>query len=414
MDLSYFKNSYNTDITLCACVYRIKKASGVTFVTLRHGRYMLQAIYIPDICKTSISELCEGAYIKAQTSVKEEKRAEHGFELTLKDFDIISKPVEEYPINVSRPDLGCTLDDNINMRSLSLRHPKERAIMEIRDRIVSVFADFMRDNSYTHITTPKISPYAADNDYIRVKYFGKDASLVKTNVPYLINVMGGFDKVYETGTVFSSKNSNSLRSLNEFTMMSYETAFISESTDITDFTSAVINHIIDRVSKECEDEVNILGVSLPHKGDTPSITFSETMSILDKPQTRQDLDPTDEVNICRHAYDTYGTDFVFVTNLPSQRRPFYEKDGYGFVLLFKGVEIASGGIHISDYQEQRNKLAQMELNPEDFESFLDSHKYALPPIGGASIGLERFIMQLLNLDNIRKAVPFPRDMHYMV
>ena len=106
----------NADITIECCVYRLRKASGLTFITLRNGRYLFQSVYIPDLCKTSVSELCEGSYIEASVSVKEEKRAPYGFELTLKAFKVLSKPLEDYPLNISHPTLGCTLDEAVQNR----------------------------------------------------------------------------------------------------------------------------------------------------------------------------------------------------------------------------------------------------------------------------------------------------------
>ncbi len=414
MNLTDFKNACGTNITLCGCVYRIRKASGITFVIIRHGQYMLQAVYIQDLCKTALSELCEGAYIEATASVKEENRAEYGFELTLKDFKVISKPIEEYPLNVSQPTLGCTLDANIKNRTTALRHPRERAITQIRDTASFAFTEFMKNRSFTHISTPKISSFVTDTDYIRVKYFDKNATLTKTNTPYLIMAMGGFDSVYEIGTCYSAKNRNSTRHLNEFTRLDFETAYVNNLTDITNVLTEVLQHIISRVNTDCATQLKTLNISLPEINEIPIMTFSDALAFLGKPQTQLNLDPTDESKLSRYAKDNSSSEFIFITNFPKEKRPFYEKDNRGFVLLSNGIEIASGGEHISDYNEQVKKLTESGFEISRYESFLSAHKYALPPIGGASISLERLIMQLLRLDNIREATSFVRDLHYIL
>lgn len=414
MDINEIKESSGKNIEICGCAYRIRKASGLVFVFLRHGKDTLQAVYVPGVCTTPISELPEGAYIKATASVKEEKRSENGIELTLKEFSVISKPVEEYPLAVSQPTLGCTLDANISNRTTALRHPSQSAIMGIRSTALFAFEEFMQNNSFTHISTPKISPITAEKEYIQVRYFDTDATLSKSHTPYLIMSMGGFDKVYTVGECYSSKNRNSIRHLNEFTQLAFETAYESEPDDICKLLTDVIAYVTEKIVSRCQTQLKTQDISLEIPQNIPKITYSEAKSILCISVSENDLDPTDERKLCQYALENFGTSYVFITKMPAQNRPFYEKPDTGFVLLYNGIEIASGGEHISDYNEQRDKLVKLGVEINSFESFLSAHKYSLPPIGGAKIGLERLIMQLLNLENIRLAVPFPRDLHYIL
>lgn len=403
----------NADITIDACVYRIRKASGLTFVTLRNGRYLFQSIYIPELCKTPLSEVAEGAYIEASASVKEEKRAPYGFELTLKAFKVISKPTSEYPLNVSQPTLGCTLDDNVKNRTVSLKHPNERAIMHIRSAVSFAFSRFMQDNGFIQINTPKITASVSDSDYISAHYFDKDATLTHSPALHKIMAVGGLDRVYEVGAGYSSKNRNSIRHLNEFTRLDFEFSYATRD-NVTELLKDAITYIREHVKESCQAELDLLGIKLSEMVNIPSLSYKSAMDILEKSYTQTDLDPTDERKLCEYAKVEFNSDYIFITDMPDEGRPFYEKDGAGFIILSKGIEIASGGEHISDYDEQCKKINARGLDPAFYEAFLDAHKYALPSVGGAGIGLERFIMAMLELDNIRRATLFTRDLHYLI
>lgn len=128
------------------------------------------------------------------------------------------------------------------------------------------------------------------------------------------------------------------------------------------------------------------------------------------------MEPDEEQNICRMVKEDMGSDFVFVTHYPSKKRPFYAMDDpenpkytLSFDLLFRGMEVTTGGQRIHDYDEQIEKMKRKNLDPADFESYLMAHKYGMPPHGGLGLGLERLTMKLLNLDNVRYACLFPRD-----
>ena len=402
----------NADITVEGFVLKIRKASGISLISLRNGRYVYQAVYIPDLCKTSISEMCEGSYIECSVSVKEEKRAPYGFELTIKDFNIISKPIDAYPLNVSQPTLGCTLDENIKHRTVALKHPTERAIMQIRSVAEFAFCEYMQKNGYIQIHTPKITSFTNDNDYINLRYFDRDATLASSPALHKIMAVGGLDRVYEAGAGYSPKNRNSIRHLNEFTRLDFELTY-ADTQSAKETLVEAINHIIEAVTHQCSSELELLEITLKEQKSIPEITYDDAMVLLAKDKTQLSLDPTAEKKLCEYSQSKFNSDYIFVTNLPSENRPFYEKENCGFVLLSNGLEIASGGEHISDYREQVQKLKKSGYDCADYESFLSAHKFALPQICGAGIGLERFLMALLNLDNIRSATLFTRDLHYL-
>ncbi len=401
------KSAIGKQICINCYVYKIRRASGITFVTLRYNTQLLQSVYIPEICDTPLSEICEGAYAEVNATVKEEKRAPYGFELTLKAVKVLTKPTKEYPISLTEPILGVTLDVNMKNRALTMRHPKESAIIAIKGAAEFAFSQFMEENGFIKVYTPKISKVYSDTDYISAKYFGENTSLVKGPDIYKKICMGAFDKVYETGAGYSSRNKNSTRHLNEFTRLDFETAYPDSISDIANILTDVIKHILSRISQTRKSELNCLGIEIPQIKAIPELSFSQAMDIFKKPESAFELDPTDKAKLCKYSKDKYQSELIFITDLPEKHRPFYAKNA--LMLLYNGVRVASGSIDISDCDEFEKALS----GKTGYDGLKSAYEYALPPHGGGVIGLERFIMQLLKLDNIRYATIFPRDLHYL-
>ncbi|MDD6762530.1 MAG: aspartate--tRNA(Asn) ligase [Clostridiales bacterium] len=422
LTLDDLKKAVGSDITFCACVHKLRKMSAFAFVILRTGRYLLQSVYEPELCGAELKELCEGAYIELTGTVKEEKRAGYGIEITLKDFKVLSKPASEYPLHVSDRVLGCTLDTNLSNRTVALRHPHERAVFKIAEGVVSGFRDFMLSQNFTEIHTPKICGASAEGgaNIFKLKYFGQDAVLAQSPQFYKQTCVAFFDRVFEIAPVYRAEKHNSARHLNEYIGLDFEMGFIKDMTDVMQMETAMLRNVVRHIEENYQTELELLGAKLPVIKDIPAVTFFEALDILGKSRNQFDLDPTDELKLCEYAKEKYDSEFIFVTKFPGLKRPFYAMDSKddpklaeSFDLLFRGLEITTGGQRIHDYDEQVAKLARYNIQPQELESYLSIHKYGMPPHGGLGIGLERLVMKLLGLDNIRQASLFPRDMHHL-
>lgn len=173
-------------------------------------------------------------------------------------------------------------------------------------------------------------------------------------------------------------------------------------------------------------ELELLQVRLPKIESIPSVTFKEAKEMVSKEYQREikdwtDMEPEEERLLCEMIEKETGSEFVFITHYPSAKRPFYAMDcpenpevTASFDLLFRGLEITTGGQRIHDYEQQVCKMKQREMQVEDFESYLQIHRCGMPPHGGLGIGLERLTARLLGFDNVRMATLFPRDTHRLV
>ncbi len=417
------KSSVGEDAAFHACVHKIRSASGFSFVMVRTGRYIIQTVHDAKMCGKGLDKLKEGMYIELCGTVKEEPRSELGVEIVLKDFTLISRPAAEMPLHVSDNALGCSLDTSLAHRTAALRHPKERAVFRISEGVVNAFRELMQENAFTEIHTPRITSYPTEGikGAFPMKYFGDDAFLSQSPQLYKQICIAFFDRVFEVGHAFCAEKHNSARHLNEFISLDLEMGYAKSISDIMSTQTAVIKYIIAYLNEHYSYELALLSASLPEVTSIPSVTFYEALDILKKPHEQVDLDPTDDVKISEYAKKEYGSEFLFITHFPAVKRPFYIADSTddpalteSFDLLFRGMEIASGGQRIHTYAEQLAKLERSGIDSEELEWFLSSLKYGMPPHGGFGMGLERFVMKLLDLENIRQASLFPRDMHHLI
>lgn len=412
------KMHLNEKITINACVHKIKNSGTFSFVYLRTGRYVFQGVYSEKNCAQPLEELCTGAYVCITGNVHEEKRADYGYEIEITSFEIISKPVCEYPLPIDEKLCNFSLEDNLEHRNTALRHPNERAVFKISEGVVQGFTSFMLSEHFTQISTPILTMQTseADTSTIKAKYFNNECILRQSPQLYKQSCAVFFERVFEVGKSYSGKRRNSTRHLNEYTTLDFEMAFTKDLYDVMNMLTASVRAVIDNLSKNYQNELNILNIALPEIDSVMSVSFFEAMEILSKDTTQADLDPMDELKLCEYAKEKWGSDFIFVTHFPEDKQPFYIKNRgdfttESFVLLYKGAEISGGGLRIYSYDEQVEKMKRFSIDCDAYADFLSLHKYGMPPMGGAGMGLERFVMKLLNLENIRYASLFPRDIH---
>ncbi|MDO5125614.1 MAG: Asp-tRNA(Asn)/Glu-tRNA(Gln) amidotransferase subunit GatB, partial [Ruminococcus sp.] len=412
--LEYAKNSIGKEIEFNACVHRIKKMGNISFVLLRTAFNVIQAVYSPDNCNDSIDGLREGYFVWVKGTVKENTKEFYGIEVELSSIKFISKPAAEYPLKISQGKLNCTIDVNLDNRTVALRNPYERAVFKLQEGIVHGMHEFMKANNFTEIHTPKIVAQGAEGgaNIFRLDYFQKSAFLNQSPQFYKQAAVAFFDRVYEIAPVYRAEKHATSRHINEYIGLDFEMGYIDSMYDVMAMETAMLKYIMEYLKKNYQNEIRILDADIPEITEIPSIKFCDAIALLRGGEgngKKFDLDPEDEVNLCKYAEEKFNSEFIFVTHFPSSKPPFYamnsredSREAYKFDLLFRGLEITSGGQRIHDYDEQVDKMKKQGLDPADFESYLEAHKYGLPPHGGLGIGLERLLMKILKINNIRE------------
>ena len=407
----------NRAVTLHGMVHALRDLGGVTFLTLRTREGLVQGV-----CPRRPEGVREECAVSVSGLLRPEPRAPGGAELAEARFTVLSRPAAPPPVPLSKKS-SLSMDTELSLRPVTLRAPRARAVFRIQAAVCRAFREFLQEEDFTEIHTPKLGRAGAEggSSQFRVDYFGRKAVLAQSPQLYKQVMVGVFERVYEIGPVFRAEKHATQRHLNEYTSLDLEMGFLRSFTDLMALEQGFLRRLVDLLRREYAGELALLGAELPDAQHIPAVRFDEAKRLAADAygyaiREPYDLEPEEEQHIGRYAKEVWGSDFVFVTHYPGRKRPFYTMDDpedprytLSFDLLFRGVEITTGGQRIHNYGQQVEKLKARGMEPEDFSGYLLFHKHGAPPHGGLGIGLERLTMQLCGLDNIRRASLFPRD-----
>ncbi len=422
-----FPAHVNEIVEMKGIIHRIREMTGFAFVIIRTARDVVQCVYSPDFSDYRMGEeVVEGCAVKLTGKIVKDETREDRYEMQIHGIQVLSSPAEQMPIVINKKQLdNIPLDLNLNMRPVTLRNPKERAVFKIQEGIARGFREFLTSQNFTEIHTPKINAQGAEGgaNIFRLDYFGKQVFLAQSPQFYKQMLVPVYERVFEIGPVFRAEHHDTSRHLNEYISMDFEMGFIDSFRDIMNMEAGALRYIVDLLKKEYAPEIALLNVSLPEIAEIPTVKFMDAKEIITKKFKKKitdyrDFEPEEEQILGKWAKQEFNSDFLFVTHYPSEKRPFYAMDDpedpaytLSFDLLFRGIEITTGGQRIHDYNEQVAKMRARGMNPDDFESYLMAHKYGMPPHGGLGLGLERITMHLLGFKNVRSASMFPRDIN---
>lgn len=418
------KAEEGTKIILEGAVHSVRDMGEIAFVILRKREGLIQTVWEEGKTDMELSEIREGDYIHVTGQIKDEERAPHGKEVRLSTIRHLSHVSCPLPLPIDKWKLNTSLEAKLDRRSLSLRNIRERARFRIQEGIVRGFRDFLYEQGFTEIHTPKIGAKSAEGgaNMFRLSYFHRPAVLQQSPQLYKQMMVGVFDRVFETGPVFRAEKHNTRRHLNEYTSLDFEMGYIHSFLDICAMETGFLQYTMNLLEKEYSKELKLLNITLPDVEKIPYVRFDEAKRLVSEKYNRKirnpfDLEPEEEELIGKYFKEEYNADFVFVTHYPSKKRPFYAMDDPGdtrytlsFDLLYHGLEITTGGQRIHDLSMLEEKIQEKGMTEEGLEQYLDAFRFGMPPHGGLGIGLERLTMQLLGEDNVREACLFPRDM----
>ena len=343
------------------------------------------------------------------------------------EFEVFTVTVlsaaKELPFELSA---DINIDTHLDNLPLTLRTPKHRAVFKIQATITKAFRGFFDSQGFTEFQAPKLIGDDAEGgaNSFNVEYFKHIAHLAQSPQLYKQIMVGIFERVYAIGNVYRAEKHSTTRHINEYTSLDIEMGFINDHEDIMNIETAFLAHLTETLKTECAAEFNLLGATIPAVPEKiPRLSLREAQVLITKETGKDctkepDLEPEHERWLCTYAAEKLGSEFIFITNFPTAKRPFYtyrdEKDPTytkGFDLLFRGVEITTGAQRIHNYDDLIASMTEKKLNPEKFSYYLQAFKYGLPPHGGFGLGLERITAKLLGIDNVKEATLFPRDIN---
>jgi len=345
-------------------------------------------------------------------------------EIEAKELKILAKSAE-LPFDTGAESLNVSLPVLLDYRPLSLRHPKVRAVFKVQETIIFSFRESLSKMGFTEIQVPTIVPSVTEGgaQVFKIKYFENEAFLGQSPQLYKQIMVGVFERVFTLAHAYRAEPSVTTRHLTEYTGLDAEMGFIENFEEVMDTVEILIKDIFSSVKEKCAEELKLFSVSLPKISEKiPRMKMREAQQIIFERTKRDnrhepDLEPEDEREICRYSKEKFGSELIFITHYPTKKRPFYTYPDpqdpeftCSFDLLGKGLEWITGGQRINDYQTLVDNIKKWGNKPEDFDIYLQAFKYGMPPEGGFCLGAERITMQILELENVRQASLFPRDM----
>lgn len=410
--------------------HAIRRLGSIVFIVLRDATGMLQLVVEEPSLVVIAGQILLETPLTASGILVEHGNSDHGVELRVDSIKLLSEPEGVLPIEISKDAKlkELSLPVMLNYRPLTLRAPSVRAIFEIEAEICAGFREYLSNppdgRRFVEIHTPKLVSTGTEGgaQLFKLEYFGKTAYLAQSPQFYKQIMVGVFERVFEIGPVYRAEEHDTSRHMNEYVSMDGEMGFISGQLEVMQILEGVIGHIIGRLSLTSGAQLEMLGVSLPEIKLFPVISLENALAILRNKmawqgESENDLDPLGERLLCQYFTEVEGSEFVFVTGYSRSVRPFYAmpiegtKSTESFDLLFRGVEISTGGQRIHQYKDLVESIQQSGMTIDNFADYLQCFLYGMPPHGGFAIGLERFTQQLLGLSSIKLASLFPRDLN---
>lgn len=413
-------------VRLRGWLHATRSLGGITFLVLRDGWGTIQLTIESEEGLRPLHEAgaMVESVIEAEGLLRAEPRAPGGFELVQVTLGVISPVTSPVPVSINKTRLKAQQATLLNHAPLTLRHPERRAIFKLSALTMAGFRQTLQGEGFTEVQTPKIVASATESgaNVFEIDYFGQRAFLAQSPQFYKQTMVGIFERVFEVGPVFRAEPHATPRHINEYVSLDVEMGFIENHFTVMAMLREVLAGIMAHLEIHAQQALEILKITLPEvPRQIPHLHFEQARVLLAEIQggpvlEEPDLSPSEERLLGKWAQQEHGSAFVFVTGYPMCKRPFYTHPqpeapqwSNSFDLLFRGTELVTGGQRLHRPEDYHQALEQAGLPRAPFASYLEAFECGMPPHGGFAIGLERFVMQLVQAPNLRLTTLFPRD-----
>lgn len=406
----------------------------IVFLDMRDRSGILQVVGVPSELDDSSNEVLKDIrpewIVEIQGVINERGEKQKNLDMPIGTVEVLAKKIivlskaESLPLDLEDEKIG--LDIHLDYLPIILRTQKWQALFKIQAEIVEGFRSFLRSQDFIEFQCPKIVGDSTEGgaNVFKMEYFGHKAFLAQSPQFYKQILVGVYERVFTVGNVYRAEEHATTRHINEYTSLDFEFGFIKDHIDIIKLEIEFLKYLFNYLEKTVSVELKLWNFVKPELPDNVPIWKLREVQEIIKTEigidhtNEPDLEPNEEKFICKYAKEKFNSDFVFVTHYPTAKRPLYtypdeEEPEYtkSFDLLFRGVEITTGGQRINDYEQLVNNIKKWGLDPEKFKFYLQAFKFGIPPEGGLAIGLERLTAKLLGIDNIKKTTLFPRDLN---
>jgi nondiscriminating aspartyl-tRNA synthetase len=407
-------------VLLAGWIHRRRLLKSVAFLIVRDAAGLAQTVITDPALRAEIEQMTEESVVEVEGTAIANKAAPGGVEVEVATVRVVS-PAQPTPFDLYRPELKASLPTQLDHAAVALRHPRRQAALRLEAAAAHGFRSTLDAQGFVEVHTPKIVASATESgaNVFGINYFGRPAYLAQSPQFYKQTLVGVLERVYEVGPVFRAEPSDTVRHLAQYTSLDVELGFIRDHRDVMPVLRDVIAGMVSAAS-----EVRAVELTLPDvPSEIPWLHFADALEMIgaatgESLAGEPDLAPAHERWLGDWARREHGCDFVFVVGYPMVKRPFYTHPdpdrpefSNSFDLLFRGMELVTGGQRLHRYDDYVAALAARGEATEPYAGYLEAFRYGMPPHGGFAIGLERFVMRLTEVANIREVTLFPRDLH---
>ncbi|WP_419706260.1 aspartate--tRNA(Asn) ligase [Promicromonospora sp. NFX87] len=416
-------------VRLQGWVHRRRQLATVTFLVLRDRTGLGQVVVRTGVGQ-AVEVPPEETTVEVTGTVTANPQAPGGVEVTEPVITALTDDAETPPVELWRPALTAALPTMLDHAAVTWRHPAQKARWEVTAASLRGFRATLDAAGFTEICTPKLVGTATESgaNVFPVDYFGRPAYLAQSPQFYKQQMVGVFERVYEVGPVFRAEPHDTVRHLAEYRSLDVELGFVRDHRDVLAVLRDVLAGMADAVRGSGAAER--LGIEVPQiPAEIPVLHFADALALVGAPSDEPDLAPEHERALGEWALAEHGSDLVAVEGYPMAKRPFYthpepgsgqgsgpggERWSNSFDLLFRGLELVTGGQRLHRYADYVAALEARGEDPASYASYLAAFRHGMPPHGGFAIGLERWVARVVGAANVREVTPFPRDLHRLV
>ncbi|HRJ90900.1 MAG TPA: aspartate--tRNA(Asn) ligase [Candidatus Saccharibacteria bacterium] len=414
-------------VSLEGWLHKKRLLGGLNFITLRDRRGLAQSLIDNKGELEKLRGLQIGTVLTLTGTVVADERAPGGAELHDVTVEVQVPVTDEPPIEVDKPILHKSenLDTLFEHRVLNLRNINEQKIFKIRASLVRYIRDYLQQNEFVEIDTPKLLAGATEGgaEVFKLDYFGQTATLAQSPQFYKQIMVGVFERVFEIGHSYRAEPSATTRHLTELTMLDIEMGFVKSHQEVMDMVTGMTKAVLTKVYDQHAADLKTLNApELKLADEVPAFTVAEIHDMYSKATgtdttQEKDLIPDEERWIAEYARKQLGSDLVYATDFPKEAGKFYHKFKEDTVawadLLFRGLEIATVPLRENNYEKMIEQMtaAGLDVTADGFKYYLQAFKYGLPQHGGCGFGIDRLVQKTIGLGNIKEATLFPRDIN---
>lgn len=402
-------------------IHRRRTLAAVTFVVLRDRSGLVQIVIKDPSVVDQVSRLGEETVVSVTATVVSNPAAPGGFELVDPGFVALSEPARTPPVELWRPTMSAGLATLLDNAPVTLRHPRSKATWQLASASMHGFRRALGREGFTEVATPKLVGTSTESgaNVFTVDYFGRPAFLAQSPQLYKQIMVGVFERVFEVGPVFRAEPHDTVRHIAEYVSLDAELGFIRDHRDVLAMLRTTLAGMVASIEELAPQAVALLDVELPVVPDEiPVLHFERALALVGAAADEPDLAPAHERALSDWALAEHGSEFLAVEGYPMRKRPFYthpqpddDRWSNSFDLLFRGLELTTGGQRLHRYADYQQALARTGQSEAPYDGYLQAFRHGMPPHGGFAIGLERWVARLTGAENIREARLFPRDLH---